>query len=178
MNRGVALRAVILAAVLLLLDRAGIVPLHLPWGSPDFQASGATVLVYLVWSVAGARFEPGTGRSPARIALYIVLLVGAVDCFVLMPASTLEPHLLLRGLIPVRWAGVAMLAAGSVMHAFSGGEPSRFRVARMMQMDGIALGFGSLLGLAAGIVPGMLLVLRDRLQDAPEDACEGPGSEG
>lgn len=178
MNRGVALRAFLLAAVLLVLDRSGIVRLDLPWGSPDFQVSGATVLVYLVWSVFGAGFEPGTGRSPSRIALYIVLLVGAVDCFVLMPASTLEPHLVLRDLIPVRWTGVALLAAGSVIHALSGARPSRFRVARLMQMDGIALGFGSPLGLVAGIVPGMLLVLRDRLRDAQGDACEGPDTEG
>ena len=178
MNRGVALRAVLLAAVMLVLDRSGIVPLHLPWGSPDFQVSGATVLVYLLWSVFGARFEPGTGRSPSRIALYIVLLVGAVDCFVLMPASTLEPHLALRGLIPVRWAGVALLAASSVMHALSGGMPSRFRAARLMQMDGIALGFGSPLGLVAGTVPGLLLVLRDRLRDEPEDTSEGTDTEG
>jgi hypothetical protein len=153
-------------------------PLHLPWGSPDFQVSGATVLAYLAWSVAGAGFEPGRGRSPSRIALYVVLLVSSIDCFVLMPASTLEPHLLLRGLMPVRWAGLALFVTGSVMHAMSSGRPSLFRIARSIQMDGIALGLGSLLGLAAGMFPGMLLVMRDRLQDASGNACEDPGTEG
>jgi len=141
-------------AVLAVLAATGLVDLSvLPWHSGDFQASLAVVLVYLFWSASGSR-EDGADRT----AMYAVLLVSTIDSFLLRMT-------VFGGLLPLRWAGVALLAAGSVMRVLHGRRTGVFRAGRVLQLFGIPLGLGTLAGIVVAAFPGLVFALKE---DLPE----------
>jgi hypothetical protein len=153
----VIVRLLILAVMLAALGATGLLTFDLPWSDPGFQVSGATVLIYLSWSLAGARCAC-SGRSPARLALYAVLLVSAVDSFLLRLSSV-------EGLVPLRWVGAAILAAGCVLSLLNRRSAARF--GSSLQCIGLALGLGSIAGTACAAFASVI-ILR---------APEGPGAD-
>jgi hypothetical protein len=158
MGRTLISRAGILLALVAVLAAMGV--LRLPWGDPVFQVSGATVLVYMIWSVlAGARCAC-SGRSPARLCLYAVLLVSAVDSFLLRLT-------VVDGLIPLRWAGTALLAAGCTFGLLPRRSSSRYAPA--MQLIGLAIGLGSAAGAACAVLASVIAL------KSPE--CAAPGDD-
>lgn len=147
-------RYLIPLAVLAVLAATGVIDISvLPWDSGDFRASLAVVLVYLIWSSAG-RGEDGADRT----AMYAVLLVSTIDSFLLRLA-------VFEGLFPLRWAGVAILTAGSIMRVLHGGRIGVFRAGRVLQLFGIPLGLGTLAGVVAALFPGLVFALKE---DFPE----------
>lgn len=150
-----AARVLILAGVVALLWATGLLELDLPWGDPVFQVSGVCVAVYLLWSLAeGARKRPGTDAS--QLAMYVVLLVSAVDSFVLDITVFTSPLVL-------RWAGALLLLAGCTarLAAVYGPAPGRsLKAGRALQVTGLPLGLGSLAGLVVGALPAMVVALR------------------
>ncbi len=150
-----AARILVLAGVVALLWATGLLELNLPWADPVFQVSGACVAVYLLWSLTeGGRKRPGTTRS--QLAMYVVLLVSALDSFVLDITVFVQP-------LPLRWVGAVLLLAGCALRlAAVYGSTSKLllRAGRAMQLVGLPLGLGSVSGLAVGAVPGMVVALK------------------
>jgi hypothetical protein len=149
-------RFVILAVVVAVLAAAGLIDFGtLPWGSDDFRASGAAVLLYLVWSLTEKR--PGTdGLDPSRLALYTVLLVSAVDSFLLRLTVW-------RGLFAIRYAGTVLFAAGCALRLAAGPRRSLrlLRAGRILQLVGLPAGLGSAAGMVTGAVPGAIAASRE-----------------
>ncbi len=154
MNSGFA-RILIPIAVIVVLNMAGIIDLSLlPWNQADFQATLATVAVYLIWSV----LESSARADASRITLYAVLLVSVLDAFLLRITA-------FSGFMAIRWAGVAILAAGCSLRIASlkaEGSNSLSRSGRALQMVGLALGLGSLAGTAIALFPGIPSACRDK----------------
>ncbi len=145
-------RILIPIAVIIVLNMAGIIDLSLlPWETPDFQATLATVVVYLIWSVA----ESSAAADASRITLYAVLLVSVLDAFLLRLTA-------FSGYMAFRWAGVAVLAAGCLLRAAARrhGRADHASWGRIAQMLGLALGLGSLAGIAVALFPGIPSALR------------------
>lgn len=144
-----------------LLWATGLLELNLPWDDPVFRVSGASVVVYLLWSLAeGARKRPGMNLP--QLAMYVVLLVSALDSFVLDVTVFLSPLVL-------RWAGAVLLLAGcSVRLAaiYLAAPQALLKAGRAMQLVGLPLGLGSLSGLVVGAVPGMVVALRTDESDS------------
>jgi hypothetical protein len=142
-------RYLVPVAVVALLALTGMVDLSiLPWRSGDFQASLATVFVYLLWSASGDR------EGSDRTGIYTVLLVSAVDSFLLRLA-------VFQGLLFLRWAGVVILIAGCALRTIARRSSGLLRAARVMQLAGLPLGFGTLAGLAVALFPGLVFALKE-----------------
>ncbi len=147
-------RYLIPLAVLAVLAATGVVDVSvLPWGNGEFQTSLAVVLVYLFWSASGSG-EDGADRT----AMYAVLLVSTIDSFLLRMT-------VFGGLLPLRWAGVALLTAGSAMRVLHRRRIGVYRAGRVMQLFGIPLGLGSLAGIVVAAFPGLVFALKE---DLPE----------
>ena len=150
-----AARILILGLVVALLWATGMLELNLPWNDSVFQVTGISVLIYLLWSLAeGSRRRPGLNAP--QLAMYVVLLVSAADSFVLSLTLFTSP-------MALRWAGAALLAAGSGLRlaaAYSSTSPAMLRAGRALQVIGLPLGLGSLAGLAVGVVPAMVVSVR------------------
>jgi hypothetical protein len=147
-------RILIPVAVIVLLNAAGIIDLSLlPWNDRDFQATLATVVIYLVWSV----LESSTPTDGSRITLYAVLLVSVLDSFLLRLTA-------FSGFMAVRWAGVILLFAGCSMRLFATRRKGTGLAGygRMGQMIGLALGLGSLAGTAVSLFPGIPSALKEK----------------
>lgn len=143
------LRYLIPPAVVALLALTGMVDLSiLPWRNSDFQASLATVCVYLLWSAAGDL------EGSDRTGIYTVLLISAVDSFLLRLA-------VFQGLMFLRWAGVVLLAAGCALRTLIRCRAGLLRTARIMQLAGLPLGFGTLAGPAVALFPGLVFALKE-----------------
>ncbi len=153
MNSNLA-RILIPIAVIILLNMAGIIDLSLlPWNDTDFQATLATVVIYLLWSVI-----ENTGKTDtSRITLYAVLLVSVLDAFLLRITA-------FSGFMFIRWAGVAVLAAGCSMRLYSlkTSKSSIAEYGRIGQMIGLALGLGSIVGTAIALFPGIPSALKEK----------------
>lgn len=152
MNSGFA-RILIPIAVIAVLNFAGIIDLSLlPWNNPDFQATLATVAVYLIWSV----LESSTRTDASRITLYAVLLVSVLDAFLLRITA-------FSGFMAVRWAGVFLLTAGCSLrlYAIKSAKPSFSGFGRIGQMLGLGMGLGSIAGTAVAFFPGIPSALRE-----------------
>lgn len=148
-----ALRIVIPLAVIAVLAYAGIIDLSmLPLEDPDFQATLATVGIYMIWSV----LENNTQTNSSRITLYAVLLVSAIDTFLLRITA-------FPGLMFLRWTGVVLLAAGCLARLISlrNGSISFLRYGRIFQQLGVALGLGSIAGVVIAIFPGIPSSLKE-----------------
>ncbi len=142
-------RYLIFPAVAAFLVFTGMLDLStLPWRDGDFLASLATVLVYLLWSLFGDR------EGSDRTGIYTVLLVSAVDSFLLR--LTVFP-----GLMFVRWAGVVLLTGGCIVRVMSPRSSGLLRAGRIMQLSGLPLGFGTLAGLAVALFPGLVFALKE-----------------
>lgn len=157
-------RALILALAVAFLAITGIVRLDLPWSDPDFQASGGLVVLYLLW--AGAE----SARRPPRLGLpvlgmYATLLVSVVDSFLIR--ATTFPELLGHELLPVRWTGLALFAAGSLIRAVHPDRTGWLRAGRVLQLSGLPSALGSVAGMATGLLPAMLTVGREHAE--PEE---------
>jgi len=155
MNGSLA-RILIPLAVIVLLNMAGIVDLSLlPWSDTDFQATLATVVVYLLWSV----LESTSGTDASRITLYAVLLISVLDAFLLRVTA-------FSGFMLIRWAGVLILSVGCILRIYSL-KHSRTKPAeygRVCQMAGLALGLGSIAGTAVALFPGIPSALKEHSQ--------------
>jgi hypothetical protein len=130
----------------------GIIDLSmLPTEDPDFQATLATISIYMLWSALESR-----GTDSSRITLYAVLLVSAIDTFLL--GLTDFP-----GLMYLRWTGVGLLAAGCVLRflAQRTGNPVLLRSGRIGQELGVALGLGSFAGTVVAVFPGIPSSLKE-----------------
>ncbi len=154
------LRILLLAAVVTVLAVAGVIDLSgLPWGDPDFRASGSIVLLYMLWSVTETRTSSDALSLP-RLGLYTVLIVSAVD-------SLLLRLTIFHGLIAIRYAGSAVFAVGSILRfiAFRRRSVNLLRIGRMMQLTGLPSGFGSVAGLVIGLLPGSFSALKEELPE-------------
>jgi hypothetical protein len=160
------------AALLAVLWALGAVHLEdLPWESNDFRVSGATVVVYLLWSSAEMR-RRGGGQAPALpfAVFYAVLLVSSVDSF-LLRLTAYDGPLVLRS------AGVLAFAVGCAMRlrAIGRTDVRLLRIGRLLQLAGLPVALGSISGSAVAFLLGIPGSLREELpaQGAPEvDAPE------
>ena len=131
----------------------GIIDLSLlPMDDPDFQATLATIGIYMIWSV----LESGRETNSSRITLYAVLLVSALDTFLLELTN-------FSGLMYLRWTGVALLTTGCTARllALRSGNAMFLRYGRVGQELGIALGLGSIIGTVIAIFPGIQSSLKE-----------------
>ncbi|MCK5130916.1 MAG: hypothetical protein KAR40_02045 [Candidatus Sabulitectum sp.] len=131
----------------------GVIDLSLlPMEDPDFQATLATVGVYMIWSV----LESGRETDSSRITLYAVLLVSALDTFLLGLTN-------FSGLMYLRWAGVLLLTSGCAARllAIRSRNIIFLRYGRIAQSFGIALGLGSIAGMVIAIFPGIPSSLKE-----------------
>lgn len=131
----------------------GIIDLSLlPMDDPDFQATLATIGIYMLWSV----LESGRETNSSRITLYAVLLVSALDTFLLELTN-------FSGLMYLRWIGVALLTFGCTARllALRSGKAMFLRYGRIGQELGIALGLGSIIGTVIAIFPGIQSSLKE-----------------
>ena len=128
-------------------------PETLPWHSSEFQVCGVTVLLYLLWSASESKNRGGSAGLP-YIVFYAVLLVSSVDSFLLELTTYSSPLIL-------RWSGVLLFAAGSIVRlvACRNMSPGNLRLGRYLQLAGLPVALGSAAGtvvaLAAGI-PGSI----------------------
>lgn len=124
----------------------------LPLEDPDFQASMATIGVYMIWSV----LESGRQTDSSRITLYAVFLVSAIDVFLLELTN-------FSGLMYLRWAGVLLLTSGCAARllAIRIKNTTFLRYGRMGQELGIALGLGSIAGTVIAVFPGIPSSLKE-----------------
>lgn len=144
-------------------------PEDLPWGSGDFQISGVTVLLYILWSASETRARAGGSSSPIPFAvLYAVLLVSAVDGF-LLRLTTYE------GPLPLRWGGAALFAAGSVvrLRAIGISDVRLLRIGRLLQIAGLPVSLGSIAGTVTAALLGVPGSIREELP-VPPDTIEAP----
>lgn len=150
-----AARILVMAGVVALLWATGLLELDLPWSDPLFAVSGVTVVVYLLWSLGeGGRRRPGTDAS--QLAMYVVLLVSAVDSFLLELTIFESP-------LTVRWAGAALFFAGAgcrLLAVYGSRSPGLLRWGRVLQLVGLPLGLGSLAGTVVGALPGSIAAIR------------------
>lgn len=145
MSRNSVFRLAAFVVFLAALRLAGLVTFDLPWSDTGFQVTGATTLLYLAWALAGPRGSSPAGGSTgaAGMARYAVLLVSAVDGLLL----DLTP---IPGPLWIRWAGPASFAAGAALGiARRDGSP---KAAEALRLCGLAVGFGSIAGLAVAII--------------------------
>lgn len=109
----------------------------------------------------------GGGQAPALpfAAFYAVLLVSAVDSFLLRLTSYDGPLVL-------RWAGVLVFAAGSAMRllALVRTDVRLLRAGRLLQLAGLPVALGSMAGSAVAILIGIPGSLREEppARRAPE----------
>jgi len=161
------LRSLIVLALLAVLWLAGIIDLStLPWDSPDFQVSGGTVLLYLLWSAAEMNRRRGTDSLPYTV-FYAVLLVSAVDGFLLEITTFGRPMLL-------RWAGLGLFAAGSAsrLRSYSLNSVNLLRSGRYLQLAGLPLALGSISGIAVAALAGLPGSRHEVFADTEEGAEE------
>ncbi len=148
------IRLLLPLAVIVVLNMAGIINLSLlPFENPDFQATLATVAVYLIWSVLESNVQTDT----SRITLYAVLLVSVLDSFLIRLTAFTDPMF-------IRWLGVAVLTAGcgARLAGLSRDNDLLARRGRAAQMAGLALGLGSIAGTVIAIFPGIPSALRKK----------------
>ncbi len=124
----------------------------LPLEDPDFQATLATVGIYMIWSV----LESNRETDSSRITLYAVLLVSALDTFLLELTN-------FSGLMYLRWTGVSLLAVGCAarLAALRVSNLTILRYGRIGQELGVALGLGSIAGTVIAIFPGIPSSLKE-----------------
>ncbi len=163
MSRHAALRLLAFALLLGALKLTGLVSFDLPWGDPDFQVTGATVLLYIAWSIAGAP-PGGSGDTTSALGAYAVLAVSAVDGLLL----ELTP---IPGDPMLRWAGPVIFAAGSIARLLQPRPPRRQH--RCAQLVGLPIGFSSIAGLVVAVIACLAPA-----GAAPRGEDEGAGTEG
>ncbi len=149
------LRSIAVIALIGVLWILGVIDLEtLPVDSTEFQVCGVTVLLYLFWSAAESKYRRGGSASLPYTVFYAVLLVSAVDSFLLGLTSYGPPWIL-------RWAGVVLFASGSTIRLTAQKQRSvkYLRIGRFLQLAGLPVALGSITGtvvaLAAGI-PGSM----------------------
>ncbi|MCD4708021.1 MAG: hypothetical protein K8S62_09820 [Candidatus Sabulitectum sp.] len=148
-----AVRILLPLAVIAGLAFFGIIDLSLlPLEDPDFQATLATIGVYMIWSV----LESGRETDSSRITLYAVMLVSALDTFLLGLTN-------FSGFMYLRWTGVLLLAFGCAARLLAIRSKSRIflRYGRISQELGVALGLGSIAGVVIAIFPGIPSSLKE-----------------
>lgn len=146
-------RIVVPLLVIAVLAVLGIIDLSiLPVHDPDFQVTLVTVAIYMVWSV----FEDKTAANSSRITLYAILLVSALDSFLLNLTAFTNP-------IFFRWSGVLFLTIGCAARliALRSKKLQLLRYGRVLQGFGIALGLGSIAGIVVAVFPGIPSALKE-----------------
>lgn len=142
----------------------GVIHLEdLPLGSQEFQVCGSTVLLYLIWSAAEANRRTGQGGLP-YLVFYVVLLVSAVDSFLLQLTTVTLPW-------SVRWAGVLLFAAGSFcrLAAFRRNRSDLLRFGRYLQLAGLPVALGSIVGLAVAAAAGIPGSIHEEIEPLHEN---------
>ncbi|MCK5785969.1 MAG: hypothetical protein KAH54_05350 [Candidatus Sabulitectum sp.] len=148
-----AVRILLPLAVIAGLAFFGVIDLSiLPMEDPNFQVTLATIGIYMIWSV----LESSTETNSSRITLYAVLLVSALDTFLLELTN-------FPGLMFLRWTGVFLLTSGCIARLLAlRSENTKFlRYGRIGQELGIALGLGSVAGTVVAIFPGIPSSLKE-----------------
>lgn len=174
MSRNSMFRLAAFAVFLAALRLAGLITFDLPWGDTGFQVTGATTILYLVWTMtgrSGASHDGGTGGA-AAMARYAVLLVSAVDGLLL----ELTP---IPGPAWVRWAGPAAFAAGAAIGIVR--REGSSRPAEVLRLLGLAAGFGSIAGMVVAVVALAALSHASADSGGNPSACDpadGPGGPG
>jgi hypothetical protein len=157
-------RVLVVFALLGLLWLIGAIDLgSLPWHSSDFRISGATVIVYLVWSALESRYRGGISSLPYAV-FYSVLLISALDGFLLEITTWQSPVIL-------RWTGLVFFTVGSVLRlgAYREGSTDRLRLGRYFQLAGLPTALGSIAGLAVAVFAGIPGSMHE---DMPEEDVE------
>ncbi len=159
-------RSIVVLVLIGLLWVLGIVDLQdLPWHAPDFQVSGATVLVYLLWSAWESRYRSGSASLP-YVVFYAVLLISAVDGFLLEITKWGPPWIL-------HWAGLALFAAGCCLRAAAYRRSSSrlLRLGRYLQLAGLPVALGSIAGTVVALAAGIPGSVHEELE-LPSEAEE------
>lgn len=157
------IRFVFVIALIAALWIFGIIHLEdLPWHSGEFQVCGVTVVLYLFWSAAESKLRAGDGGFP-YIVFYVVLLVSAIDSFLLQLTSYGPPWIL-------RWTGVVLFTAGSVcrLGAFRRNSDKILRLGRFLQLAGLPVALGSIAGTVVAFAFGIPGSLHEELNQETE----------
>ncbi len=165
-------RIILVLALIGVLWILGVVDLSsLPWHNGEFQISGATVLVYLLWSAMESRYRGGSSSLPYTV-FYSILLVSALDGFLLELTTWSSP-------IFLRWAGLLLFAAGSTLRirAFKSDSVSLLRNGRYLQLIGLPSSLGSIAGLVLALAAGIPGSVHEELpmHEDDRDPHEGAG---
>ena len=158
------LRSIAVLVLIALLWLTGLIDLEmLPYNSREFQVCGATVLLYLFWSAAESRYRGG-GSSLPYIVFYSVLLVAALDSFLLELTSYGPPW-------PLRWAGLLLFTAGSVvrLRAYGVRSGKLLRFGRYLQLAGLPVALGSIAGTAVAVFAGVPGSIHEELPPLEEE---------
>jgi len=145
----------------------------LPWDSQEFRISGATVVCYLLWSAWESKTRTGGGEySTPYTIFYIVLLVSAVDSFLLRMTTYGTPW-------PLRWAGLILFAAGCTIRvlAFRNRSVKMLRAGRLIQLAGLPVALGSIAGSGVAILAGVPSSLHENIEPVDEPADPDQGEE-
>ncbi|MBN2587735.1 MAG: hypothetical protein JXA64_07630 [Candidatus Fermentibacteraceae bacterium] len=152
-------RSMVVLVLIGLLWVLGVVDLQgLPWHAPDFQVSGATVLVYLLWSAWESRHRSGSAGLPYML-FYAVLLISAVDGFLLEITKWGPPWIL-------RWTGLSLFTAGCCLRAAAYRRSSSrlLRLGRYLQLAGLPVALGSIAGTAVALAAGIPGSIHEELE--------------
>ena len=157
-------RSIAVLALIGVLWILGIIdPSALPLHSRDFQICGATVLLYLFWSAAESKYRGGSASLP-YIVFYAVLLVSAVDSF-LLDLTTYGPPWFLR------WAGVVLFTSGSILRlaAYRTRSLKHLRLGRYLQLAGLPVALGSVAGTVVAIAAGIPGSINEELDKSDDE---------
>ena len=146
----------------------------LPWSDPDFQVSGGLVALYLVWSATESSLRRAVLCAPV-LGMYATLLVSVLDSFLIR--ATPFATILGSELWPVRWAGLVLFGVGSALRiaTVARGPGSLLRAGRALQLAGLPLALGSVAGAVVGLLPAMMTVPLEKLEEAPGVGVESDG---
>lgn len=162
------LRFVIVLALIGVLWFMGVVDLgSLPWHLQEFRVGGATVIIYLLWSAAESRYRKGDSASLPYLVFYSVLLVSALDSFLLEITVYGGPWAL-------RWAGLLLFSLGSGIRiiAFRKQRVQYLRLGRYLQLAGLPVALGSIAGTAVALAAGVPGSIHEEMNLKHEDDAE------
>ncbi len=142
-------------------------PGQLPWQNQDFQITGITLLAFIVWSGFESRMRDNLYSNLASVVFTVVLVISAVDSFLLELTVIREPFL-------IRWIGLGIFVLGAVLRIYSMQKDTllHHRIGRILLLIGLPTALGSMFGLALASVAGIPAALREEFPLADSEIEE------